>query len=697
MKINLTTRFVITLLLVGLVPIAVLTYLVITATRAGMAAEDDRLHQTAKSTADIVERNLFERYGDVQAFARNEAVHVHKLGTPESRALLEEALNAYVALYGCYPLSMVVDVDGRCVAVNTLTAGGKPLNTASLIGRDYSRAAWFRDARDGRFLKGSGVDGTAVSDVERDPDAAALIGADALTLNYSAPIRDDTGKVIGVWRNLADFSIVEGVVTTMWSLLNDDGLPSAEIAIISSTGVLLAEYDPASDGNMTYRRAADKILKLNLAELGVASARRGIAGESADGEEVHVRKQKLLTYGVHRSTGALGYPGLGWSVIVRAPSDELHASGLSTIRKTWITVGISAVLLAIAAVLIARSITRPIGVCVSAMQQVAAGDLTREVDITRSDELGTLANAINSSIANLRRLLVNMQQSSERLMQSSQSLNETSQAQAAVAEETTAQATTVATAGEELSASTRSMADASARINNSASGVAAAMEEMSASIQEVASNSTKGAEISHHADQQARSTKQLMSQLDESSRQISKIVDIINHIAEQTNLLALNASIEAASAGEAGRGFAVVANEVKELARQSASASEEIRRQIELIQKNATSAVGAIDEVSRVIQQVSQMTSSIAAAVEEQSATVSEVTRSLSDVSASTSQLSDNIRHAASGAEEVSRNIRGVSEASQETAKGASSTSAAATELNELASTLTREISQFRT
>jgi methyl-accepting chemotaxis protein len=187
-----------------------------------------------------------------------------------------------------------------------------------------------------------------------------------------------------------------------------------------------------------------------------------------------------------------------------------------------------------------------------------------------------------------------------------------------------------------------------------------------------------------------------MLKLDDSARQIGKIVELINRIAEQTNLLALNATIEAASAGEAGRGFAVVANEVKELARQSAAATEDIRRQVNLIQENTANSMGAIDDVAKVIEQVSQIAGSIAAAVEEQSATTSEIVRSLHNVTSSTKTLSENVKNAASGADEVSRNINGVSQAASESAKGASRISSSAGELSHLAGSLVQLVNRFK-
>jgi methyl-accepting chemotaxis protein len=203
-------------------------------------------------------------------------------------------------------------------------------------------------------------------------------------------------------------------------------------------------------------------------------------------------------------------------------------------------------------------------------------------------------------------------------------------------------------------------------------------------------------EIARKADTQARETQALMAKLDDSARQIGRVVELINRIAEQTNLLALNATIEAASAGEAGRGFAVVANEVKELARQSAAATEDIRKQVGLIQDNTGASIKSLEEVGKIIEQVSQISSSIAAAVEEQSATTSEIVGTIHGVSTATGTLSQNVKQTAEGAGEVARNIAGVSTAAADGARGATLVSTSATELNALSATLTQLVAKFK-
>ena len=345
---------------------------------------------------------------------------------------------------------------------------------------------------------------------------------------------------------------------------------------------------------------------------------------------------------------------------------------------------------------ITRSIVGPIQICVEAMKKFAAGDLTIRAALNQKDELGILAAAINESIARLRETIATITTTTAKLQQSAASLTDVARTEAAGAEETNAQATSVASAGEQLATNAKLMAGSAEEINRSASTVAAAIEEMSASIQEVARNCAKESQIAQQADAQARGTRNVMAKLDESANEIGKVVELINRIAEQTNLLALNATIEAASAGDAGRGFAVVANEVKELARQSATATEEIRAQISLIQENAGNSTRAIDQVASIIQEVSSIASSIAAAVEEQSATTSEIVRTLHTVTSSTSTLSENVRQTANASSEVSRNIHGVSDAAAEASRGAVQVSSSARELTSLAADLAKATSQFK-
>jgi methyl-accepting chemotaxis protein len=246
------------------------------------------------------------------------------------------------------------------------------------------------------------------------------------------------------------------------------------------------------------------------------------------------------------------------------------------------------------------------------------------------------------------------------LAQVSQDLSAVSQQMTANATETSAQATTVSAAAEQVSANIQT--------------VAASTEEMSASIRQIAGSAAEAARVARDAVTLTATTNKTVTKLGESSDDIGKVIRVITSIAQQTKLLALNATIEAARAGEAGKGFAVVANEVKELAKETAKATEDIGQRIEAIQGDTRSAVTAIAQISTIIDQIDEIQTTIAAAVEEQTATANEMSR--------------NVAEGARGVTEIARNITGVAKAAEETAVGASRSLRSADELASVAKNL---------
>ena len=353
------------------------------------------------------------------------------------------------------------------------------------------------------------------------------------------------------------------------------------------------------------------------------------------------------------------------------------------------------------------AVVAPVNDVMRVMGNIEQGDLTARITVQYQGDFQKLAQAINNSAIRLGQALSEISSAANTLASSSDELSSTSSTMATTAEAMTQQANTAAAgteqasvnvknmaagveqisansntvasaseqvnanlrtvgaAVEEMSANMRSVAGASEQMTSSVNTVAAAIEEMSVSLNEVSKNSGQAATVAGKAARSAGTTAETVDKLGKSAQEIGKVVDMIKGIAAQTNLLALNATIEAASAGEAGKGFAVVANEVKELAKQTASATEEIRAQVEGMQMNTQQAVKAIDEIVQIINEINSISGTIAAAVEEQTATTNEISKNVGNAARGANDVARNVQQAATGANEVSKNV-------QEAVKGVS-------------------------
>ena len=318
--------------------------------------------------------------------------------------------------------------------------------------------------------------------------------------------------------------------------------------------------------------------------------------------------------------------------------------------------------------LAAQELTQKVDSILTVVSAAGHGDLTKEISVRGSDAIGQMGEGLGKFFADLRHSIGGIGASAMSLASASEELTTVSHQMSANAEETSAQ--------------TKVVSGATLQVSQNLQTVATGAEEMGASIKEIAKNATEAAKVATSAVRAAEAANATVSKLGDSSAEIGQVIKVITSIAQQTNLLALNATIEAARAGEAGKGFAVVANEVKELAKKTAKATEDISRKIETIQVDAKAAVDSIGTISEVINQINGISNTIATAVEEQNATTNEMAR--------------NVSEAAHGSGEITSNIAGVAEAAESTSRGAGDTQKAAQQLVETSTELRRLVEQFK-
>jgi methyl-accepting chemotaxis protein len=372
-------------------------------------AESSRVSTAAQTINDVVDRNLFERYGDVQAFGYNTAAtdpdHWSRPG-PDNH--LVKAMDRYMANYGIYKLMLLVAPDGKVLAVNSKDATGKSVATEPLYQKNYAQAGWLRAALSGNFVKGkNGFTGSVVEQPGRHPELAALNNGDDYAMIFAAPVNDEAGKVIGVWANFAGFDLVEQIVQQTADNLARGGLTNAEITLLDPRGLILVDYDPDKLAGKRYQRDWSVVGKLNLKDAGVEAAALAVAGQSGAIDSMHARKKIMQVAGYHHSDGAFDYPGLGWSALVRIPTDIAYAAINEVALTLAILFGIALAASIAIGLLFGAALARPIQRVTRALVDLTAGKV--EIDTMGSERGDEIGSALRAALEIRDRIVTGLQ------------------------------------------------------------------------------------------------------------------------------------------------------------------------------------------------------------------------------------------------------------------------------------------------
>ena len=491
---------------------------------------------------------------------------------------------------------------------------------------------------------------------QTDNRTEAMYRDNLLAINYVGNVDKDAALLRYQLTNLLIADTAQDKSTVQQALAQLDGDLDQQWAAYEATDLtgLDNEVHAFKQNLATYRQVRDNEL-IPLAK----------TGDKARFQKVRTTKAEAPINSVVQALASLAT--FEAKAAAQSLADSQHAAART--RTLIIALIVGAVALSLLVVLfVSRSIVGPLRRTVDVLARLAEGRLDQRLEVRSRDEMGAMGGSLNTALERLAGAMGEIGINVETLASSSEELAAVAKTVNESAERSSDQALAASSAAEEISVNI--------------STIAAGSEEIGASISEIARSTSNAADVAAGAVTSTAEAGRIVNQLGASSAEINHVVKLITSIAEQTNLLALNATIEAARAGEAGKGFAVVAAEVKDLAQETAQATEDISTRVNAIQADSTAAVTAIEAISDVIQQINDTQTAIAAAVEQQTATTAEMSRNVTEV--------------AVGSADISANVSGVAQAAAETTGAAANTEQTSADLARVANALQTNLARFR-
>ncbi len=655
--VGITTKIVWILMFFSLIPLSVQVYSLFQTSEVLKNEVGVQYQELAEVIVEKIDLYLAERAVDAQILSRSpisgDVELLGQTGIPTYE--LVEELNRYVQATGMYSLIQVVDLDGNLIAVNDHDAEGLPLRTEGLYGKNYRTTSWFRALQQaGESVRTKDLSSPRqvsqevfVETVMVDPDVLALFPQkSSLTIGLSVPLYAH-GQVVGYGSHRMKFSKIEEIFQEAYQDLKKSGFRHAELILQDAQGVILMQYAPAVHGTEEVTHDFEKVVfKANLVQLGLDAATYAVQGQSGNARNFHPEKHTNQVIGYSPMSRGARSLGLNWSVLVQVPEDEAYSHVRSLTNKTLLEMLVGLLVVVPIGIFMGRKVVSRLTPVLEVAAKASKGDFTHRVPVKTQDELGQMGLALNSLLDELSRMLLQTRNVAHSLSQASVQLSLVGHQVVQISQSQVHQATQVASAVEEMSATAKDMARHTQALSSTATGV----NDSAVRGGDIVVSSIHGMESVSNRIQETASRIQKLGQR---SKDIGDIIGVIEDIAEQTNLLALNAAIEAARAGDQGRGFAVVADEVRKLAERTGKATKEIATVIESVQAGTHEAVCSMEagteeahtgmalsreagsrltEIVQGVQQVVDMIQYFAESTKQQSSVSGQISTSIQQV-----------------------------------------------------------------